>query len=248
MKTNQRMTVSLGQFGNVSIWHKDMMGKADDIITIGNQWREEKGLKPMTLQSVLKKQDFWEFVIELNAKKVSSETDDGFIYSDYTFLKDFKKKGEVRYNDLIKMFPNLIRVQKRGKAQNIGTWVNLYLLLKIATYLSKALEVEIYDVFIKGKLLQIRDAGGNAFKALNILIDKLDDRRGKANKSCYIEMSILVRDRLDILDTRGYNDEEHVLKVQDERKEMIKNASKLIEMKMIKTYYDLKNFMTNYPL
>lgn len=248
------MTVRLGDYGTFMIGHKTEMGKVDQIIQMGNDILEEKNGRKMTLDQILRTNDFWLFIIELEAKrlKVSVDSSEG-LKVDYSTLKDYQdSKGNIQYSKLIPLFPNQIKVQKRGKMENIGTWMNLHALLKVASYMDKALEVEIYDCFIKGNILQHRDDGGEQFKLLNAQIDTLTDRRPelkpKGNKGVYIQISKLVRTKLEILDTYGYNEDEHVAAVQSNRTKMIETATNLIKMGMITTYPQLKGFVLNYPI
>ena len=192
LKTNQMMKVEIPNFGIIEIGHKTEMGKVSQVIDIGNAVRKAKGLEFILLDKILRRQDFWEFVIALDTlrfKSINSSESEVLekhlfsdtlsenesenrvaIYSDYSELKRYKTvKGEVQYSELMKKFPNLIK-SRRGR--NGGTWAELYILLKIASMLDKDLEVAIYDVFIKSQILTHRDNGGESFKKLNIAIDK----------------------------------------------------------------------------
>ena len=278
---NQMMQVKLGDYGTFMIGHKTEMGKVDQIIQMGNDILEEKNGKQMTLDQILRSNDFWLFIIELEAKrlkvsvdstdslnsnefpndisnlnaknvKVSADSAEG-LKVDYSTLKEYQdSKGNIQYSKLIPLFPNQIKVQKRGKMENIGTWMNLHALLKVASYMDKALEVEIYDCFIKGNILQHRDDGGEQFKLLNAQIDTLSDRlpdvKPKGNKGVYIQISKLVRTKLEIIDSFGYNEEDHTAAVQTNRGKIIETATNLIKMGMITTYPQLKAFILNYPI
>ncbi|MCK5718881.1 MAG: hypothetical protein KAH84_02905 [Thiomargarita sp.] len=63
MKTNQMMTVKIGNFGILEIGHKTMMGKVSQVLEMGNRNREAKNLEPIPLKEILRKQDLWEFII-----------------------------------------------------------------------------------------------------------------------------------------------------------------------------------------
>jgi hypothetical protein len=76
-------------------------------------------------------------------------------------------------------------------------------------YLSPKLELEVIDVFLGSKILHFRDIGGDNFKELNNYIDTLPDRVDKNNKGVYIQIALLLRNKLEILETKGYNEEEH---------------------------------------
>jgi len=281
MKTNQLMSVRINEDLIITIYHKSKLGKVDNVLAYGNFLREQRGLRQLPMDKILRKQEFWEFVIARNTqnykemlKSQSSETElwnnttnsdksqtskievwnNARVDSDYSILDNYRgsNKSEIKYKELIKEFPHLIKSQRGGKVENRGYWLDLYLLLKVGAMLDKDLEVQIYDVFIKGKILEHRDAGGDAFKELNKLIDILEDRtpklKPKGNKGVYIQVSKLVRDKLKILETRGYNKEEHDNIVQSKREKIIDFACSAIKMQMIKTYPQLKTFIINYPI
>ena len=77
-------------------------------------------------------------------------------------------------------------------------------------------EVAIYKVFIENQVLHFRDSGGNEFKELNKLVKMLPNNRGQKD---YIEISLTMREKLSILETRGYNSEEHNSIIQEKRAE-----------------------------
>jgi len=270
MKTNQLMTVRLGNFGTVSIGHLTRMGSADEILAIGNQIREEKGLKPKKLDTYLRRKETWEKIIKLY--NVSIEEKKCFVnsrktYNDekflgncpksfsanaekvlYTTLEDLpkEKQGRIKYSEVLKnqQLNHIIKIQNRGKLTNRGTWFELTLLLDLATWLDVDLWYEVYSTFVKGKLLEHRDAGGDAFKRLNKAIDTLPDRqphlKPKGNKGVYINVAKMIREKLAILDTKGYNEDEHDKIVQEKREEYISTLIKLIEMGFVTSYPQLK--------
>ena len=262
MKTNQTMCVRINQDLTIRIGHLTRMGKVDEIITHGNLLRELRGLKPITLKQILKRQGFWEFVVARNAQKIaksqsgnselwnnnksqSSVSDFWNIEADFSQLRMYKtEKGEIQYSKLIKQFPTLIKSVRGGKVENRGHYMDLYLLLKIASMLDKQLEVQIYEIFIDGKILEHRDNGGEAFKRLNKAIDTLPDRqphlKPKGNKGVYINVAKMIREKLSIIDTKGYNEDEHDKIIQEKREEYIDKLVSFIEMGFITSYPQLK--------
>jgi hypothetical protein len=265
MKTNQIMCVRINKDLTIRIGHLTRLGKVDEVISYGNLLRELRGLKPITLHDILRTRDFWEFVIAMNTAiendklKKSKGENSPFgnsdnpkvqnchfdIYSDYSQLEQYvDNKGRVKYSELIKQFPNLIRSVRGGKVENRGHYMHLNLLLKLATILDKDLEAQIYMIFIEGKILENRDNGGEAFKRLNKAIDTLPDRqphlKPKGNKGVYINVAKMIREKLDIIDTSGYNKDEHDNIIQKKRDEYISTLVKLIEMGFVTSYPQLK--------
>jgi hypothetical protein len=244
MNTNQMMQIQIGNFGTLEIGHLTKMGKVSQVIEMGNEARKEKGLEEITLDQILKKQDLWEFIISRNTQKTrESNSDDSSelktrLKSDYSRLKKFKTlEGKIQYSQLMKEFPNLI-TSKRGKYG--GTWAELYILLKIASMLDKDLEVEIYRVFIEQKILFWRDLGGDNFKDFNKLVDTLPDRTGKNNTGVYVAVAKMIRTKLEILDTKGYNEKEHNSLIQINRSKWLENLNFAIDTGLVNSYEELK--------
>ena len=244
------MKVRINRDLTIRIGHLTQLGRVDEIMAHGNLLRELRGLKPIELKAILRKQDFWEFVIARNAQKMaksqSVETTLWNIEGDYSELESYKdNKSQIQYSKLIKQFPTLIKSVRGGKVENRGHYMDLYLLLKIASMLDKQLEVQIYEVFIDGKILEHREAGGEAFKRLNRAIDTLPDRspelKPNGNRGCYIKISNMIRDKLNILDSKGYNGKEHDKFIQQKREEYINKLILFIDMGFITSFEQLKD-------
>ncbi|HHB91677.1 MAG TPA: DNA-binding protein [Thioploca sp.] len=258
MNTNQIMTVKIGNFGVLEIGHKTMMGKVSQVLEMGNRNRKAKNLEPIPLKEILRKQDLWEFIISRHTQLLrnsncgesphlkNSHFNNDFnpdklnfitIQSDYGKLKEFKTaEGKIQYGELIKQFSNLIQ-SKKGKYG--GTWAELYILLKIASMLDKDLEVEIYRVFIEENLLSLRDIGGDYYKELNMAINTLPDRKDKNNHGIYIQIAKQFREKLEILNTKGYNEEEHNAFIQDTRAKWLNNLIFSIDTELVTSYKQL---------
>jgi len=83
----------------------------------------------------------------------------------------------------------------RGKASK--TYGQLHFLIYAAEKLSPTFHFHVIDIFLSKHLLQLRDDGGNVFKALNLAIDQwLPDRKGKNNMGCYIQVATLLRAKI----------------------------------------------------
>jgi len=259
MKTNQTMCVRLGNYGTVTIGHLTRMGSADEILAIGNQIREEKGLKPKKLDTYLRRKETWEKIIKLYNVSVEDDSKNFLVNSPksfsanaekllYTTLDDLPQdtQGRIKYTEVLKtqQLNHIIKIQNRGKLQNRGTWFEVTLLLDLATWLDVDLWYEVYSTFIEGKILEYRDAGGEAFKKLNKAIDTLPDRqphlKPKGNKGVYINVAKMIRKKLDIFDTKGYNEDEHDKIIQEKREEYINKLISFIEIGFITSYPQLK--------
>jgi hypothetical protein len=256
MKTNQIMEVQIGNFGTITIGHLSKMGDVAQVMEMGNKSRKDKGLEPILLDRILEKQDIWEFIISRHLKmtfksnsrdsrelKMSPNvgTFEEVRKSCYLDLQKYKNlSGHIRYGELMKKYPHIIK-SKRGRYG--GTQAELYILLKIASMLDKELEVEIYTVFIEKQILIWRDVGGENFKELNEVIDLLPDRIGHKNQGIYITISNIIRDKLDILATKGYNKKDHDAFIQKKRSEYLKSLTDMINVGFITNYSQLKDVL-----
>jgi hypothetical protein len=178
MNTNQMMQIQIGKNYTVQIGHLDQIGKLNDVLAIGNEYRERRGLRKVELQDWLRLESTWEYIaVRSKTKEMPNYFKSAVAPElDFTLVKDIYNK--VDYPQMMKKYKNVI-FSKRGKYG--GTWAELYILLKIASMLDKDLEVEIYRVFIEQKILFWRDLGGDNFKDFNKLVDTLPDRIGKNN-------------------------------------------------------------------
>ena len=278
MKTNQFMNVRINDDLVIQIYHKSKLGKVDNVLAYGNFLREQRGLPIIEMKEILRKSEFWEFVIARNTQSykemLKSQTskievwnnttnsdksqsgnlplwNNTRIDSDYSILQQYKDKfGRIKYNELIKEFPHLIKSQRGGKVENRGYWLDLYLLLKVGAMLDKDLEVQIYNTFIKGKILEHRDEGGVAFKNFNKVADMclLSNESEDFKKSYYRHISVIVRQKLDITKNWGYNESDHIALKQKLRVKIYETASSLIKMGMLTDYQSVRTFIINFPL
>ncbi|MBE8232442.1 MAG: DNA-binding protein [Endozoicomonadaceae bacterium] len=232
MDTNQDMTVRIGN-GNIKIGHLTQMGKLNDIFNIGNEYRLRDHKKKKTIEQFLSLPDTWEFILEVEQQQNPNRR-----YDDLEIPT--KDKGtKIKYGEAIKLF-SVVKSQKGGKPENRGVWANLHILLKGAMYLSPKLEYEVIDVFLNSKILFFRDLGGDNFKKFNKIIDSLPDRNDKNNNGVYIQVAILVRQKLEIIDTKGYNEEEHNAFIQEKRSEYLSNLTSMIKVGLVTSYPQLK--------
>ena len=142
----------------------------------------------------------------------------------------------------MKKFPNLI---KSSRGRNGGTWAELYILLKIASMLDKDLEIAIYDVFIKSQILTHQDNGGESFKKLNIAIDKYIPSESGNSEGRFIMIAKMLRKKLEITSTKGYNQKEHNSQIQQKRDEIEKNLIFALESKIVTSYEKIKDIIEN---
>jgi hypothetical protein len=236
MKTNQEMTVHIGNNYTIKIGHLTKMGKLSDVFTIGNNYREDEGLRAFSVTEWLRKENVWEFIHEVERKYGAK-----FQNVDSTLcLSEYKNRsGQIDYSKLTKQF-SVIKSQRGGKPENRGVWANLFILLKASAFLSPKLELEIYEIFINSKILEWRDSGGDNYILLKKAIDTLPDRENKNNKGVYIQIAKQFREKLDLLDTKGYNIKEAIADIQEKRTDWERSLIVMIETELITSYQQLK--------
>jgi predicted DNA-binding ArsR family transcriptional regulator len=232
LKTNQVMNIRIGENYSVQIGHLTKMGKLNDVLKIGNIYRVEKGLSEIGLDEYLRRRETWEFILEVEQKYGKSSK------RDFPVLKK-DKKNRIVYSQFIKDF-SVIKSQKGGKPENRGVWANLQIMLDLAIYLSPTLRLEMIDTFIENKILEWRDVGGDNFKEFNNLVDTLPDRIGKNNSNIYIQVALQIRRKLEILKSKGYNEKEHDIFIQETRANWLDSLALMIKLGLISSYEQLK--------
>ena len=260
LKTNMMMEVKINQDLSFMIGHKTKMGKVDTILHHGNMLREQRGLRPFAdINEIIRKRSFWEFVIAVDTQNFMDgfsdiEEDDGFInfepikirvpivgntttrISDFSVLDKYQgKDGHMKIADLVKLYPHLIQSKRGGSVNSRGHWMNLYLLLKLASMFDPMFEVQIYEALISGEIFESLNGGNTQVEALNIAIDKLPDMVVANDKGRYSDISNEIQKTISI----------HGAKKQ-EKKTMIKQLTTLIELKMITSYPQLKEVIQNF--
>jgi hypothetical protein len=239
MNTNQTMTIKIGKNYTVQIGHLTKMGNLNDVLKIGNEYRKAKGLREIEMREWLVKENTWEFIIEVERKYGTNfQTLDSRVC-----LSNYKNSsGQIDFAKLIKLF-SVIKSQKGGKPENRGYWSNLYIMLDLATHLDPVLKLEMYEVFIHQKILFWRDLGGDNFKEFNKVVDTLPDRIGENNQGIYIQVAKKIRNKLDILSTKGYNEKEHHSLIQEKRSEYLKSLTDFVKFGLIRDYEHLKEII-----
>ena len=113
MKTNQMMTVKIGNEHTVQIGHLTKMGNLNDILKIGNLYRKENDLREIEISEWLRKESTWEFIIEVERKYGTffQTVDSAVCLSDYK-----NESGKIEFAELIKKF-SVIKSQRGGKPE-----------------------------------------------------------------------------------------------------------------------------------
>ena len=136
-------------------------------------------------------------------------------------------------------------IKRAGRGKSSRTEANLHLLIYAAEYLSMRFHYQVIDTFITGKLLQLRDDGGNEFKMLNLAIDRyLPGREGKDNKGCYINIAKIIRNRCDLVKPENdptWNQSAADKHAQAKRYELQHKLVSLLELGVVRDWEHLKD-------
>ena len=136
-------------------------------------------------------------------------------------------------------------IKQTGRGKSSRTEANLHLLIFAAEYLSTRFHYQVIDTFIAGRLLQLRDDGGNEFKLLNTAIDRyLPDREGKDNKGCYINIAKIIRKRCDLVkpeDDPTWNQAAADKHAQSKRYDLQHKLVSLLELGVVRDWEHLKD-------
>jgi hypothetical protein len=74
-------------------------------------------------------------------------------------------------------------------------------------------------------------------------VDTLPDRIGENNQGIYIQVAKKIRNKLDILSTKGYNEKEHHSIIQEKRSEYLKSLTDFVKLGLIRDYEHLKEII-----
>lgn len=93
------------------------------------------------------------------------------------------------------------------KGKGGGTSAHLYILLDAAAHLSPKLKLEMYKIFVEGKLLQWRDRSGDEYIELNLQLSfSAEIALGKpSHKGHYIQLAKIIKSRILPENHSGWN-------------------------------------------
>ena len=139
-------------------------------------------------------------------------------------------------------------ITKTGRGKSSRTEASLHLLIYAAEYLSTRFHYQVIDTFITGRLLQLRNDGGDEFGMLNRAIDRyLPGREGKANnQGCYISIAKIIRRRCNLV--KPENDETWNQSIANKdaqlaRYEMQHKLVNLLELGLVRDWEHLKELV-----
>jgi hypothetical protein len=223
------------------------MGNLNDVLKIGNEYRKAKGLREIEISEWLRKESTWEFIIKVfNEENKRSNWQIASLDIGATISNlPRDSSNRIAFGEVFKTkeFSLVIKSQRGGKPENRGVWANMFLLLDLANFLDVDLKYEMYEVFIHQKILFWRDLGGDNFKEFNKIVDTLPDRIGENNQGIYIQVAKKIRNKLDILSTKGYNEKEHHSLIQEKRSEYLKSLTDFVKLELIRDYEHLKEII-----
>lgn len=214
---NTQLKISIGN-GIVAVEYKTGMVSVDDLVTVGNEFRVKNGLQPIYKANILKSAELASFV-----KVIKADVDNGcYPYFD---LDD---------NDLIKV---------KGRTKAAVTTAFLPIALKIASMIDPSFEAYVFRVFIEGKMLQVRDGGGEVYKRLNLLINeamkKLEGR--EAHKGHYIVIAKTLNKKVfEDIESEDWNNALVTVQHHEKRLSIENDMLAVLKLGLVKDWEHLK--------
>ena len=214
MKTNQLMEVKIGK-GVLHIEHKTQMGNMDELWELGNVYRVDQGLDPLSktkktryLRTIALK----EYVNALEKRKGMETTE---------FTKDATATSS-----------KLFKVKKA--AHKSSTFAHLYILIDMAMNLSAEFKLDVVDTFINAKILKIRDDGGDSYKEMSRVLDIT--LNAKDHQALMQKVSMAIRHKIF---GKTYDQTGRMIYIPD-----IWNT-KYVNAQQLKQRDDIQNFVAN---
>ena len=237
------------------------MVSLNDVMAVGNMMRARKGLEPYRIDNFWRGQDIAEFLFAL-CNKEGLLKEDELHYIDVLKTKGKSDTSDLRVRELAEVMPKNLwksldkdeqttiinelksRVvkSKKGGTNKGSTFGHILLAMKLATWLDKDFEVEVYDTFVKNKIINLRNLGCDSFKELNSLVYRYIDC-GRLNKEDVVkELSTMVNKKVNNGVFIAGWDNDATVEQQEKRAEINKELKMLINKGYIKTYNDLVKY------
>lgn len=143
-------------------------------------------------------------------------------------------------------------VRKKGRGKNSRFYAQLHFLIYCAEALSPSFHYKLIDLFIKEKILTVRDVGGNDFKALNALIDtKIPERIDRNNRGLYIHTAKILKNKIfhniDLSKYTGknniWNSKYATAEALNKRDHYEQKMMTLLEMGVVQNWEQFKGFL-----
>lgn len=157
--------------------------------------------------------------------------------------KFLESSATIDFMNVVEKHTGKKPIEKTGRGKAAKTWANIHMMVYAAEYLSTEFHFEVIDKFINNKILELRDLGGEHFKALNIIVDSyLPDRVGKDNKGIYINIAKLLKNKVSPTLVSWNDADEHQLRQRDNYEQQL---SSFLKNGLIKDWEHLKTVINN---
>lgn len=203
---------------------KTGMVSLNDIFEVGNTRRVAKGLPAKELKKFFENDDTIEFM-------------DALVKHENVDILNGEKIAQLE-NPTSK---DILTISKRGRYG--GTWGHLLLAVKLATWLDKDFEVQVYKTFVEGKLFDFRLLGIDNYKLLcssmsrKFYCDSYDysDVATEINKKCNNGEFI-----------KGWNYRNATPEIQKLRNDLMDFVIRMLDMEMIRSKNDVLRVIESY--
>lgn len=203
-KTGQMVVET--KFGNLLSNAKTGAISFNSIMDIGNELRVLKGKTPKELDKFWNNQDTDEFM-------------EALVKSENLIPQNFTELENIDYKDIL-------TITTRGRYG--GTYGHLLLGIKLATWLDKDFEVEIYKTFIEKQILEKRVEGISSHKDLMDTIKEWCDNRGCP--ALYQNVNYNINVAVNGSFIKGWDHSKAIAEKQEIRTKIIDRANEKIQM------------------
>lgn len=172
--------------GIMAVDRETDMVNLNELIVVGNKYREESGMNPVDMQDYLRRRETWEFINVLDSKSPES----GELKVD--------QSGQIAYTELIKS-TDLI-TSKRGRYG--GTYGDVYIAIDVAAWINPEFKYEVYKTFVESKIVGIRNSGVDKVRELTSL---MQDRFADINTHDYVTINMAINRKVNGVYVKGWD-------------------------------------------
>ena len=149
------------------------MVNLNDVLKAGNEYRVKAGLRPYDeIRDILRMPSIAEYVmvVENKLRDRALGNDYGVTHKQKERILEDSKAGILPELELDKQgrvkYPKKMLAVKKRRGRYGGTWAHVKVAVRVGIEINPEFADAVIDTFINQQLLQRRDEGGEAFKAL----------------------------------------------------------------------------------
>lgn len=213
--------------GVMAVNRDNGMVNLNEMIAVGNKYRAERGMLPLTIEEYLRRKETWEFIEVLDFKS-----------GNFPEL-EFDDRGRIVYSEMIKQ-TELI-ASRRGRYG--GTYGDLYVALDIATWMNPEFKMEVYKTFLEQKIVGVRNSGADKFREFT---EKMTAKFKDIRTSDYVNVAVEMNRKVNGEYVKGWDHQNADTEKQQLRLDIINACCMMIEMGYVTSVPQLCSFIERY--